>query len=229
MGFIYQERPSDSPLIETVTQGYTAGTGSMVRPAESNWHMVLARFKGQAQFILTGPLTAAGVVPFDAGAEILWIKLSLGTFISHLPVRKMLDAETVLPEAASQSFWLKGSAWQFPNFENVEIFIERLARQDVLRRDPIVTAALQGRAPAIPARTLRHRFLHSTGLTQTYIRQMQRAQQASALLRQGVSILDTVFEAGYFDQPHLTRSLKHFIGHTPAQLAQRSSPDQVAV
>jgi hypothetical protein len=37
-------------------------------------------------------------------------------------------------------------------------------------------------------------------------------------LTQGVSILDTVHEAGYFDQAHLTRSLRHFIGQTPARI-----------
>jgi methylphosphotriester-DNA--protein-cysteine methyltransferase len=47
---------------------------------------------------------------------------------------------------------------------------------------------------------------------------MKRAHHAQDLLEQGVSILDTVDEAGYFDQPHLTRSLKQFIGYTPAQL-----------
>jgi methylphosphotriester-DNA--protein-cysteine methyltransferase len=39
-------------------------------------------------------------------------------------------------------------------------------------------------------------------------------------LEQGMPIRDTVFEAGYFDQPHLTRALKHFIGQTPAQIAE---------
>jgi methylphosphotriester-DNA--protein-cysteine methyltransferase len=38
------------------------------------------------------------------------------------------------------------------------------------------------------------------------------------LLQQGVSILDTVDQAGYFDQPHLTRALKHLMGQTPAQI-----------
>jgi methylphosphotriester-DNA--protein-cysteine methyltransferase len=65
---------------------------------------------------------------------------------------------------------------------------------------------------------MRHRFRQATGLTQSYIRQMQRAQHAQTLLLQGVSILDTVNEAGYFDQPHLTRSLKQFLGYTPAQI-----------
>jgi AraC-like DNA-binding protein len=33
-----------------------------------------------------------------------------------------------------------------------------------------------------------------------------------------VSILDTVGEAGYYDQAHLTRSLGKLVGLTPAQL-----------
>jgi methylphosphotriester-DNA--protein-cysteine methyltransferase len=57
-------------------------------------------------------------------------------------------------------------------------------------------------------------------LTRAYIEQMQRAQRAAALLEQGKPILDTVFEAGYYDQPHLTRSLKQWVGRTPAQIAR---------
>jgi AraC-like DNA-binding protein len=73
-------------------------------------------------------------------------------------------------------------------------------------------------------RTVRHRFLRATGLSQNQIHQVGRAQQADLLLRQGVSILDTLEEAGYSDQPHLTRSLKHWIGYTPAQLMRLSAP-----
>jgi len=29
-----------------------------------------------------------------------------------------------------------------------------------------------------------------------------------------------VFGAGYYDQPHLTRSLRQLIGHTPAEVAR---------
>ena len=32
--------------------------------------------------------------------------------------------------------------------------------------------------------------------------------------------LDTVYEAGYFDQAHLTRSVKTLIGQTPVQIGQ---------
>jgi methylphosphotriester-DNA--protein-cysteine methyltransferase len=97
-------------------------------------------------------------------------------------------------------------------------------RDDVLVCDPVVNAVLQGHPQEMPSRTVRHRFLRATGLSATHIRQMKRAQHAQALLQQGVSILDTVDEAGYFDQPHLTRSLKQFLGYTPAQIIRLSQP-----
>jgi len=37
-------------------------------------------------------------------------------------------------------------------------------------------------------------------------------------LKEGVAILDAVHQAGYFDQAHLTRSLRRFTGQTPAQI-----------
>jgi len=69
--------------------------------------------------------------------------------------------------------------------------------------------------------------LRATGLTQSAARQIERARYATYLLQQGVSILDTVEQAGYFDQPHLTRSLKHLIGQTPAQILQKNRPEQM--
>ena len=49
-----------------------------------------------------------------------------------------------------------------------------------------------------------------------------RARQAAALLQGGIPIIDTVFELGYFDQAHLTNSLKRFLGQTPVQVAHTS-------
>jgi hypothetical protein len=220
MTIIFEERSSDSPYVETVTRGRTANDGCTIRPAEIHWHMVLRKLNGSVQLLVVGPWTSSGVISYGAGAELLWIKFKLGTFMPHLPVRDYRDVETTLPGAASQSFWLKGSAWQYPDYENVETFVGRLVREDVLVHDPVVESALQGcPQEEISPRTVRHRFLQATGVTQGQIRQMKRAQQAAALLEQGVSILDAVFEAGYFDQPHLTRSLKQYIGYTPAQIA----------
>jgi hypothetical protein len=220
MSIIFEERASDSPLVESIMQGRTDSTGATIRPAEMHWHMVLVKYKGHTQILVVGPWTASGALAYPEGAELLWIKLKLGTFMPHLPTADFLDTETPLPAAASHSFWLHGSAWQFPTYENADIFVDRLVRSDILVRDPVVNAGLQDQAQEIPSRTVRHRFRRATGLTQSHIRQMQRAQHAQDLLLQGVSILDTVDEAGYFDQPHLTRSLKQFTGYTPAQILQ---------
>ena len=187
--------------------------------------MVFVKHVGGTRALAVGPWSTSGQAAWGEGAEILWIKFKLGTFMPHLPTRKYRDGELSLPEAAStRRLWLKSAAREIPDFENVETFIEQLVHEEELVRDPVVQAALEDQLPQMSARTLRHRFLQATGLTRNYIRQFERARQAEALLRQGTSILDTVFQAGYFDQPHLTRALKQFIGHTPAQiLADRSA------
>jgi hypothetical protein len=204
--------------VEKVTRGWTTGEGSTIRPAETNWHMVLTKHPGGTQLMLVGPLGTSGVATWGGGAEILWIQFKLGTFMPHLPTKDILDSTTTLPETSSKSFWLKSSAWQFPTFDNADTFVQKLVLEEVLAYDPLVNTVLQGKPTDLSPRTVRHRFLRATGLTQGHIAQFERAKQAARLLQHGWSILDTVYEAGYFDQPHLTRSLKQFIGYTPAQL-----------
>ena len=70
---------------------------------------------------------------------------------------------------------------------------------------------------------MRRRFLRSTGLTHGTIQQIERAKKAASLLESGIPILDVVDQAGYADQPHLTRSLRRFYGYTPVQIARGSA------
>lgn len=219
MGFVTQDRLSDSPFVESIAHGWSVGNGTVIRPAESNWHIVFSKYRGQKYTYVVGPLQTSGIVTFSEGAETLWIKFKLGSFMPHIPFKECTDVETLLPQAGSNSFWLKGSAWQFPDFENADTFLNRMARQGILTADPVIHNSLQDRPQDIADRTVRNRFLRATGLTRNQILQIQRAQRAADLLRQGLPILDTVCETGYFDQPHLTRSLKQWVGHTPAQLA----------
>jgi AraC-like DNA-binding protein len=55
------------------------------------------------------------------------------------------------------------------------------------------------------------------------VRQIERAHRAAALLERGVPVVDVAHEAEYFDQSHMTRSLKRFLGMTPAQIARGES------
>ena len=219
------ERGSDSPYVESIMHGRTLSDDSPTRPAECHWHMVCVEKDGEARVVFVGPWTTAGVAHYAAGAKILWIKFKLGSFMPHLSVGRFLDTETTLPGASSRSFWLKGSAWEFPDHENAETFVDRLVRSGVLVRDPLVDAVLRGHPQGLSPRTVRHRFLRATGLSQSRIYQIERAQRAATLLRRGNPITDAVHEIGYFDQPHLTRSLKQWIGHTPAQILRSSSQE----
>jgi AraC-like DNA-binding protein len=162
------------------------------------------------------------------GTEFFGIRFKVGTVMHHLPASNLVDEDVNLPDASSQSFWLNGSAWQFPSYENADTFVDRLVRQDFLALDPVVERALRGQQNNLSIRTARRHFLRTTGLTHSSIRQIERARYAAVLLKQGMSILDVVHEAGYYDQPHLTRSLKHFIGRTPTQILQKNGHEQLS-
>ena len=115
-------------------------------------------------------------------------------------------------------FWLNGSAWDYPDFENAETFVERLVHDGLVAMDHSVTGALKGEPMKANIRTAQRHFLLATGVTHGAIRQIERARHATRLLKEGVVIADAVHEAGYYDQAHLTRSLKRWVGQTPAQV-----------
>ncbi len=222
MSFAFEMRPSDSPLVETIWHTQSVGGGSFMSRAAANWEMVVTRQEGQIHVTVRGPETKARTAPIPTDAEFLGIIFKMGTFMPHLPAPSLVNEELNLPRTAGQSFWLHGSTWQFPSFDNADTFIARLVRDGLLVRDGVIEAALCGHPPDLTPRTLRRHFLRATGLTHGAIRQIERAQRAVALLEQGASILDTVYDAGYFDQAHMTRALKHFAGQTPAQLVRET-------
>jgi hypothetical protein len=197
---------------------------SPVCPADVRWNLLFATRNGRLEVSVEGATTSFVPKNQFEGNEFLVIKFKLGTFLPFLPAGNLLNGDAKLPDGAGKSFWLNGSVWQYPDFENAETFVERLVRNDVLVHDPVVGAALHDHSLAWSSRTVRRRFLRATGLTPKLVQQIERAQQASALLERGVSILDVVHQAGYADQPHLTRSLRRFIGTTPAQIARVSEP-----
>ena len=149
-------------------------------------------------------------------------------YLPLLPPERLVDGQIDLPVVSRNAFWFSGSTWQLPNYENADTCIDWLARQGLLVYDPVVDAALQGPSKGCDPRTAQRHFRRSTGLTQSTTWHIERARYATSLLQEGVSILDTVLEAGYFDQPHLTRSLRRYIGQTPAQIREQSRPEQLS-
>jgi hypothetical protein len=226
MNTFFEGRTSDSPYVKMIWRGGAGSYYAPICPADGQWNLLFLKRDGSVRVSVEGPLTKATPKTHAEGTEWLVIKFQPGAFLPSLPVKNLVDADAVLPLAARNSFWLHGSAWQFPDYDNVETFIDRLVRADVLRSDPVVsTVVLQNSPQEISSRTVRRHFLLTTGLTPKTLAQIERAQQAAALLQQGLPLLDVVYQAGYADQSHMTRSLKHFLGQTPAQIAQESKPE----
>jgi len=224
----YQERLSDSPLVERIWQNQSAQSSVFTSLAMSHWFIVFWKQYGKTNIAIHGPETRAINADIPEYADFLGVVFKHGTFMPDFPIINLVNSEVALPEASSQKFWLKGSAWQFPDFENIDAFINRLVKDGLLLREPIVDAALHGRFPDLSSRSIQRRVLRTTGLTYNTIRQIERARRATILLQEGVSILDTVFQTGYADQSHLTRSFKHFIGQTPSQIADIRKREQLS-
>jgi len=230
MIFTLEDRPSDSPFVERIWCAQSERTGDLLSIAMSCWEMVVSRYQDKTYLTVRGPETKATSLPMTiVGTEFFGIRFKVGTVMPHLPASTLVDGDVDLPDASSKSFWLNGSAWQFPSYENADTFVGRLVHEDLLARDPVVEAARQGQLKDLSIRTARRHFLRTTGLTQKTIHQIERARYATVLLQEGMAILDVVYAAYYFDQPHLTRSLKHFIGQTPAQIMQKNESKQLSL
>jgi len=219
MAVTREERLSDSPLVESIWHVEAESDGCDIVSADMSWDMIISQQYGKTNLCVWGPMTKAVLIPHTEGSEALGIRFKPGTYLYDVPTYSQLNAGMILPEASDKSFWLHSSTWELPTYENVETFIDRLVRGGLLGRDAVVEAALQGQLPDVSLRSVQRRFLRITGLTQRTMRAIERAQQAASLLGRGTPILDAVFEAGYADQQHMTKSLKHLLGQTPAQIA----------
>jgi AraC-like DNA-binding protein len=149
------------------------------------------------------------------------IHFKVGTFMPQFPNIALRDRnDATLPDVSGRSFWLSGAAWEYPSFENAELFVERLRKKGLIASDPLVQSAFERSTGSRSLRTEQRHFLGASGITQTTGRQIERARRAAFFLRTGASVLQVVHDMGYFDQAHLTRSLQHFIGRTPAQVGR---------
>ena len=211
-------RPSESPFVERVWRSHSEQAGSFMSISTVCWSMVVSKYNGHLALSIHGPGTSATTKDFPPEIEWVGIDFKPGTFIPHISPDSIVDWNITLPQASNQTFWLGNAGWQFPTYENADTFVERLKREELLINDPIVSAINQGQSTTLSLRAVQYRFLRSTGLSQRTIRQIERARRAAVLLKQGLSICDTVYEAGYNDQAHLTRALKYLIGHTPAEI-----------
>ena len=157
---LFEERLSDSPFIARVWRCHSERGGKFISVAASCFEMALTRLRGKTFLTLRGPETRATTLDCPAEGEWLCIRFRPGTFMPQLLPGGLRDHNDVtLPDASSCSFWLNGSVWQYPDFENAETFVERLAKAGVIARDSTVDAILQGQPPTQSLRSAQRHFL----------------------------------------------------------------------
>jgi hypothetical protein len=217
--FSFEERDPESKLASKVWRTRSVPHRAFISVAVPRWELVVTRQRGRTRLTVRGPETRASTAEIPQDAEFFGIQFELGTFMPCLPPDRLVDGALDLPQASRGSFWLDGSAWEYPSYDNADVFVDRLVRSGLLVRDPVVPAALRGDGKGLSDRSVQRRVRRATGLSRTAIGLIERAGRAADLLDGGATIGEVIALAGYADQAHLTRSLRRFVGQTPAQIA----------
>jgi len=211
-------RPADSPFVQAVTR-WVIGTADRDRAVpDGTWDIVVLKQDGRTNVLLAGQTTHAVPLQFNPGDEILTISFKASAFLTFIPAGELLDRGILLTKTRG-GFQLAVDVFEIPTFDNAEDFVRSLVKKDHICQDEVVEALLADQSPAYSLRSLQRRFLWATGMTHNAYHQIQRARQAAVLLQSGNPASAAAFTAGYADQPHMSRSLKQILGHTPTEIA----------
>ena len=182
-----------------------------------------ARIRGTWAVHLRGPATKATTMVCSADSEYFGADFRVGAYLPMFPPARLTNLrDSVLPMLPDGRILLDGRAWEMPMPQNIDVFIDRLRKEGLLLVDPMIEELRYGVPRAMSTRTAQSRFARAVGLPLRTLELIERARRAVRMLHAGRTIAEVAVEAGYYDQPHLTRSLRRFIGHTPAEVARGS-------
>jgi hypothetical protein len=217
----FEDRESRSPFVERVWRCQSQAGGFFLSMAEGNIELVVTRLPDFTAVTLRGPVSKGTLVECPPHGSWFAIRFRLGTYLPAVPTASLVDHQNMnLPVLGGGRFWFSNLSWEIPTYENAEHFVARLAVAGVIARSHATDAAAEGDVEWMSRRSLQRHFRRVTGMTLMSYHQIQRARFAARLLLSGRSILDATSEAGYFDQAHLTRSMRQLIGATPARLSR---------
>src|SRR5919106_4119143 len=163
--FSFEMRASRSPFVATIWRTHSEPDESFVSVAVPYWEMAVTRQAAGTRLTMRGPETKATRAPIPTDAEMFGIQFSLGTFMPHLNLRRLVDRSLSLPARSSKTFWLDGSSWELPRFDNADVFVDRLVRAGLLVHDPVGSAAVQDDVQSLSTRSVERRVARATGLT----------------------------------------------------------------
>lgn len=218
MGLSFETRGSDSPWIDIVWTCRSEQVTEMTSVASETVGLVFWEQRGVRYASVTGPENRCGTAPVPEGAHFVGIQFAVGTALRMVATPQLLNGGVLLPDVGNRTFALDGDHRETPQADDAEALVTRLVRDGVLVRDPLVADLLRGHRPAAAERTLERRFRAATGLTQGAVRQIGRARTAAVLLAGGETASAVVDKLEYYDEPHLARALRKYIGRTAQQL-----------
>ena len=217
----FEDRTSTSPFVERVWRCQCGQGGRFLAMAEGNIELVVTKLPQLLAVTLRGPSTYGEAIECPPNGEWVTIRFGLGTHFPRLPTGGLIDRHGLnLPVVGRSHFWFSDLKWEIPTFANAEHFVDRLAMAGVIAREHSVGAAVEGDAAWMSKRSVQRRFVKTMGMTLGGFQQIRRARHAASLLADGYGLLDASFQAGYYDQAHMTKAMKRLIGTTPARLAQ---------
>ncbi|MER7591934.1 helix-turn-helix domain-containing protein [Micromonospora sp. NPDC127501] len=220
MGLRFETRGSDSPWVDTVWTCTSEQVTTMTSVAGVRWGLVFWEQAGRAYASITGPETRTGTAPVPEGATFTGIEFAVGTSLRAVPTPTLVDGGIELPDTTRRTFRLDGARWETPSPDDAEALVDSLVRAGTVVRDPLVAELLRGGRPAVSGRTVERRFRAATGLTRGAVRQVERARTAAELLATGDPAAEVVAKLDYFDEPHLARALRCYVGRTVRQLRE---------
>jgi hypothetical protein len=190
---------------------------------DGGWDLVFMRRSGRLQVLQTGVITKPVNLGYAPGDEYLAITFRPGVFMPKVAAHTMVDRGVLLGSPAAGRFHVGAETLEVPTFENAESMVSRLVARGVLALDDVVDDVLQGRSKVVEPRTVQRHFERAVGVTAKQLSIIYRAQDAARMLAQGTPAAAVAAQLGYSDQSHMTRSLKHLLGSTPARIARRAT------
>ncbi|MFC7550736.1 helix-turn-helix domain-containing protein [Plantactinospora sp. GCM10030261] len=220
MGLRFETRRSDSPWVDVVWTCTSEHVTEMTSVAGVRWGLVFWEQAGKNYASITGPETRTGTAPVPPGARFTGIEFAVGTSLRTVPVPTLVDGGVGLPDTTRRMFRLDGARWEIPGPDDAEALVDGLVRAGIVVRDPLVVEVLRGHRPRVSERTVERRFRAATGLTRGAVRRIEQARTAAELLAGGDPAADVVAKLDYFDEPHLARALRAYVGRTAGQLRE---------
>lgn len=218
----YSQRESSSPLLAWIWQARPKTSGSYMDLASEFWHIAFLVEHGKTRVVLSGPASKSRPITYEGGQYYWGFVFKSHVFMPNLPKKQLLNAVIELPAHGEE--FLFGNEWvTFPTYDTADAFTDMLAEKGVIEANEQIAKVLSGKG-RMSRRSVQRHLADTTGLSQTKLRQIERARQAFALLQDGTTLAEVAGQTGFTDQAHLTKSLKLLAGQTPAQILSEYNP-----